>query len=217
MKMSKLLEDVVQGRTQLSKSAAEVVVGLGVELFIFIIDRSWSMDEACGRGNRLKAAQEAAVGLLRARRESGANDQVAVIAFNDSAQVVLPPVRCQDQFKRIERALRSLHPRGGTDLQAPLMLAEQYLSSDCPIHIVVLTDGHGGNPLRIAKSLRDRGAIIETVGVGNSPSEVDEAVLQKMASVLNGQVLYRFLSDFDSLVQYFRTDVAFRLSKRPKP
>jgi len=218
MKMiSKFLEEVIQGRTQLSKSAPIVVGGLICEFIILIIDRSWSMAEACGRKNRLEAAQEAAISLLRARLDRGADDRVAVIAFNDEAQLILTSTGCREEMNRIERAIRSIKPASGTDLNAPLRLADSSIPIQEGVHIVLLTDGHGGNPTRLAKSLKQRGAIFDCVGVGNVPSDVDEGILKKTASVLNGQILYRFIGDAEKLEQYFREDVAFRLRKRADP
>jgi len=218
MKMiSKYLEEVVQGRTQLSKSPAIVVAGLICEIIILIIDRSWSMAEACGRGNRLEAAQSAAISLIRARLDRGADDRVAVIAFNEEAQLILPSTGCREEMNRIERAIRSIKPANGTDLNAPLLLAEKSIPIQNGVHIVLLTDGHGGDPTRLAASLKQRGALLDCIGVGQYSSDVDEAILKKTASVLNGQVLYRFIGDADSLNRYFREDVAFRLTKRTQP
>ena len=215
--ISKFLEEVIQGRTQLSKSAAIVGAGLICEFIILIIDRSWSMAEACGRKNRLEAAQEAAISLLIARRDKGADDRVAVIAFNEEARIVLPATGCRDEMNRIERAIRSIKPGSGTDLNAPLRLADSSIPIQEGVHIVLLTDGHGGDPTRLAESLKQRGALIDCVGVGAAPADVDEAILKKTASVLNGQVLYRFIGDGEKLEQYFREEVAFRLTKRTQP
>jgi len=46
------------------------------------------------------------------------------------------------------------------------------------------------------------------------PTEVNEALLKETASVLDGRILYRFITDADELVEYFRTEVANRLVKR---
>ena len=39
----------------------------------------------------------------------------------------------------------------------------------------------------------------------------------KTASVLDGKTLYRFLTDADEIVTYFRTDIANRLLKVDRP
>lgn len=77
----------------------------------------------------------------------------------------------------------------------------------------MLYDGHGGDATKVANTLKKGGAVIETIGVGHHPSEVDESTLRRIASTLDGRILYRFLSDADDLVHYFRTDVANRLVK----
>ena len=77
----------------------------------------------------------------------------------------------------------------------------------------MLSDGHGGGATKAANALKVKGAILETIGVGRHPSEVDESTLRGIASVLDGKVLYRFLSDADDLMRYFRTEIANRLVK----
>ena len=53
--------------------------------------------------------------------------------------------------------------------------------------IILLTDGHGGHPLRTADDLKSRGVVIDVIGIGPSPSAVDEKLLKKVASVIEGE------------------------------
>jgi Mg-chelatase subunit ChlD len=172
------------------------------------------MASACGRKDRLEAAKDATLALLAARERLGANDQLSIIAFDEEAQLVLPFTLCSNNLDKIRQALRSITIGGGTDLKAPLILARKVLSSAGRVHIVLLSDGQGGDPIKAAQALKDRGVILETIGVGNDRSEVDETVLKKTASTLDGKVLYRFLNDTDEIVQYFQSDIANRLVKR---
>ena len=213
MSKNSYLEQVARGLIKLSTPASRAVAAVMTVMYLIILDRSGSMATPCGRENRLEAAKKAALAMLDAREQLGADDQIAVIAFNHQARLVLPFTRCAGKRSRIERAIRSIEIGGGTDLKAPLARAKKIRPSDGCVHIVMLTDGHGGSPVRAAKVLKDAGVVIETVGVGDHPSEVDESILKKTASVLNGKVLYRFLSDADEMIQYFRTDIANRLVK----
>jgi Mg-chelatase subunit ChlD len=187
------------------------------EVLVMILDRSGSMAAACGRKNRLEAAKDAVLALLAARERLGANDSLAIISFDEEAQLVLPITPCASNGDRIRYALASIPVGGGTDLKPPLVLAHGILPPTGRAHIVLLSDGHGGNPTKAAEALKARGAIIETIGVGNDPSEVDEAILKKTASILDGRVLYRFLTVADQVVRYFQSEIANRLVKRGGP
>lgn len=185
------------------------------ENLIVILDRSGSMAEPCGNATRLDAAQDATIDCLDARQELSADDAVMVIAFADRASVVLPLTLCRGHRDRIDSAIRSIRARGGTNIKKPLEVVLKLLTTERNVHIVLLSDGHGSDdPTLVAGKIKGNGAIIETVGVGNDPTEVDEPTLKKIASVLDGKVLYRFIRDAHEMRQYFRTDIANRLVRR---
>lgn len=207
------LEKVARGTIKLSTAISRTVVTVMAKTFVIMIDRSYSMAARCGRMNRLAAAQNATIAMLDVRLQQGVDDQLSLIAFDEKADVVLRFAHCNRDRDIIENAIRSITIRGGTSLTAPLVAAKKILPSNADVHLVMLTDGHGGNPLQVARSLKNAGALIETVGVGDHPSEVNETVLKETASILNGKTLYRFLSDADDLMHYFRTQIANRLVK----
>lgn len=207
------LEQLARGLYKPAEAALHVVAAAMAVMYLIVIDRSGSMGSPCGAVNRLGAAQNASIAMLDARQERGADDHLAVIAFNDGAKLVLPFTRCHGNRERIDRAIRSIEVDGGTDLKVALIKAQNILPSAGCVHIIMLTDGHGGDPTQVAAALKQRGVLIETIGVGNTHDEVDEAILQKTASTLNGKILYRFLTDADEMVTYFRTEIANRLVK----
>lgn len=213
--LSPYLQKVMAGQIKVATNLVKAVAVATSLRLVFIIDRSWSMAEACGRTNRIDAAKNAISALLDVRRKLGADDEIAVISFNDAAQIVLPFTGIRDA-DRIQKAVRSIGPEGSTDLKPAIKLASDILSDPRGAYIVVLSDGHCGDPIRAARALKDKGAIIETIGVGNIPADVDEEKLIKVASVQNGQALYRFLTNADELLDYFRKDIAGRLAKRRK-
>jgi len=208
------VEQLARGLIKMSGPESPRLGPVTAVLFVVIIDVSGSMELSCGWTTRLKAAVKAVIALLDARQQLGTDDKIALISFNLTAQLVLPFTSCPAERKRIERALKSLRASGGTDLKAPLELVQNILPGDGQVHIVLLSDGHGGDPSRVAERIKKQGAIIETIGVGNDPEEVDERILRKTASVLDGQVLYRFIRYADELKSYFRTEIAHRLVKR---
>lgn len=214
---SNYLELAARGLVKLSQSLISPSTVPPPETLIFMTDHSGSMSDPCGRRNRLGAAQEAMIALLDARLACQIKDTVAVICFDDTAQLALPFTPCEKHLDKIRSAIRSITIAGGTDLAAPLVLANKILRNQTNVHIILLSDGHGGSPIREARKLKDRGAVIETIGVGNEPSEVDEVSMRAIASVLNGKVLYRFIRDADEMTTYFRTEIANRLVKRSDP
>ncbi|MBP7935824.1 MAG: VWA domain-containing protein [Phycisphaerae bacterium] len=210
------LEQVARGLIKLTPTQAKSTAAILNEFLLVLLDCSGSMNEECGRTHRLGAAQDAILRLLDTRRALKADDQIAVIAFHDDAHLVLPPTRCRDHGSTIEKAIRSITGGGGTSLAVPLILAGTIVPGSGAAHIVMLSDGHGGDPTSAADKLKRRGAIIETIGVGNDPAEVAEDYLRAAASVLNGKVLYRFITDADEMSHYFRTEIANRLVYRSK-
>jgi hypothetical protein len=61
----------------------------------------------------------------------------------------------------------------------------------------------GGHPLRTAEDLKSQGVIIDVTGVGGSPAKVDDSLLKKVASILHGELLYRFIKDQRTLNRTF--------------
>lgn len=213
MKNLTLLEQVARGLVKLPSSSNHTAM-IGIVNILIMIDRSGSMGASCGRVDRLEAAKEAILSLIKTMIHSSTDYRLSVIAFDDEAQLILPLTSCSNNSRGIRQALQSITVGGGTDLKTPLVMANALLPAEGQHHAILLSDGHGGNPIRAARRLKDRGVIIETIGVGNFPSEVDEPILKKIASVVDGRMLYRFLTDADQIVHYFRNDIANRLAKR---
>jgi len=75
--------------------------------------------------------------------------------------------------------------------------------------IIMLTDGeHNGSvsPLTIASSLKDAGVIIDCIGIGGSPADVDEKLLKQIASRnQDGSVRYCFIGDQQQLLRKYQS------------
>ena len=72
--------------------------------------------------------------------------------------------------------------------------------------ILLLTDGHataGANPVEAAEHIKASGIQIEIIGIGGSPSDVNEPDLKRMASVINGEMRYWFIKSVPDLVKKF--------------
>lgn len=75
--------------------------------------------------------------------------------------------------------------------------------------IIMLTDGGhngGGSPVKVAERLKKRGVTIECIGIAGNPSDVDEAMLRKIASIdRHGNPMYCFIGDTDGLISKYET------------
>ena len=174
------------------------------EHIVFVIDRSGSMDEPYdGATNKLEAAIRANITLVLKKDPL---DEVAVVSFNRFASVLLPISPIQSQKRQIIETLQSLTPVNGTDINAGLVVSRDVFDwerFDIVRRIVLLTDGHGGDPLDTARDLKSKGVVIDVIGVGDCPDNVDENLLRKVASVIQGQCRYRFIKDHQTLVAHY--------------
>jgi hypothetical protein len=74
--------------------------------------------------------------------------------------------------------------------------------------VVLLSDGdHNctGRPRDWAHHLKDSGVVVDCIGIGGRPSDVNEGLMRDIASVdENGRPRYRFIADRDALILEFR-------------
>jgi len=157
---------------------------------------------------RLEGGICAAIAYTNARAEQCPNDRIAVVSFNSAAQTVLPLTSIAEKVTII-RAIRGLTPFGGTDIAKGLNAAAKiYDCQELPHrkkYVTVLTDGHGGKPLRIANKLKTKyRAVIDVVGIGGSPRSVNESLLRKVATTdPDGFCHYRFIKDPVTLRKHY--------------
>lgn len=156
--------------------------------------------------NKMQAAAHASATMVREKAAVDPLDEIGLVAFADHAWVVeqLRPVGA-NQVQLIN-AVQNTSSGGGTDIDAGLRAADgilQWHRQGVVRRIVLLTDGHGGDPRGTAASLKSRGVVIDCIGVGENPSGVDEPLLRQVASVVQGQVRYRFIKDSRALAQHY--------------
>jgi hypothetical protein len=75
--------------------------------------------------------------------------------------------------------------------------------------IILLTDGEhntGFCPLKVATRLKNAGVLIDCIGIGGRPKDVDEKLLKKIASRdRNGSIRYCFIGNKQSLLRKYET------------
>lgn len=178
---------------------------IGPYLNAIVLDKSGSMDNSDFHPSRIAAAKNAIEVFAARRAQLSPKDRLAIIGFDDYARVYLPwSLAGQD----LSKALRRIVADGGTDLEAGLNQAYQMIlwkmSSALMPRILLLSDGHGDDPIKRAKQIKDHGILIQVIGIGGQPSDVDEAVLKAIATTdASGFTHYWFINDSQSLIDQY--------------
>jgi Ca-activated chloride channel family protein len=156
-----------------------------------VIDRSGSME-----GDKLEHARAAAIALIGRLDE---RDRIALIQYDDDAQVVVPSVAADSAGKqRLISAVRELTPGGSTNLHGGMTLGrDEVLRTLAPgqvSRVILLSDGLANagqsDPVVIADTARmaaDRGVRITAVGVG---LEYNEDLMEAIAESGRGNYYY---------------------------
>ncbi len=153
---------------------------------VLVIDRSGSMSASAGRGLTLldlakEAVYQASLGLER-------NDQIGVVAFDTTAEWILP-VQPLPELADIEQALSRVNADGGTNIRAGVQLAADALAGvDARVkHVLLLTDGIDNSTYGdLVAEMRSNGTTISVVSIGEDAYPVLEQIAE-----LGGGRFYR--------------------------
>lgn len=154
-----------------------------------IIDKSGSMSAEGGGVSKLTLAKEAAMKALENLREV---DEISVIAFDDTYDVVVPlqKVGNKDEIKEL---ISGIQIRGGTSIFPALEKGyEMQLESSAKIkHTILLTDGQDGysfeNYGSLLQGFNDNNVTLSTVAVGEG---ANSDLLAQLASIGRGRSYY---------------------------
>lgn len=180
-----LVIDAAQSRAEMQAMEDEQVLYVTLDLIprpdlgesrrnlnlAIVIDRSTSMRDV--RMQNVKAAAQDLVDSLTP------DDRLAVIAFSDRAEVVVPSAPVTDKI-RLRSALMSIIPEGGTEiyqgLAAGIDQVRPHLRNDAISHVLLLTDGrtYGDERLALAAAARAQadGISISCFGIGEDWHDV---------------------------------------------
>lgn len=186
---------------------------------LLALDKSGSMeDEGFQTGRSKKDLLLDAVNLFLVRkRQYRPTDMVSVTSFDHVATVWCEPVNICAGFESLVQGLnRAMSPpHGGTDMSRAFAAAQVMLerygflepASPFVCRTIVLSDGHSSHSRQAAdaaQNLQLHGVIIESLGLGRSPADVDESLLRECATTdADGFDHYRFLGDSESLLSTF--------------
>jgi Mg-chelatase subunit ChlD len=176
---------------------------------VLAIDISHSMGLTDYEPSRLGGAVRAASQFLKRRVESDPDALVGIVTFCWRARVVASPRPVSANLPATLQALEDLSTGNATNLAAGLSLARREIKEIAGVRqpkILLLTDGHptmGDNPVEIAALIKEDSIQLDIIGIGGSPEDVNEPVLKEMASEINGQRRYWFITSVGELVQKF--------------
>jgi hypothetical protein len=168
---------------------------------LLVMDVSTSMNQRfAGARSKIEAAGLAAQSHIMERARQNPHSEIGVITFHKHAQVLCPLTPLSTGRKELIKQVRSLSAGGYTDLGNAMKCAFEQTNGQ-PTQIVLISDGHGGNPVPYADRLKAQGCVIDCIGIGSDPSQVDEARLRRATSITNGQPNYVFVRDLNLLTQ----------------
>ncbi len=187
-----------------SSKAEESARTRSVRDCVLVIDASGSMLDDDWKPTRLDAAKKAAHSFVRRLSQEQPDARVAVVAFGCRASVAcqLTPAR---ELDMIGHRIDQIDIEGSTNMYAGLKAASRLLKGSRASQVVLLTDGQntGRDPETLADSLKSF-AVIECVGIGGSPCDVDEPLLRRIASTYpNGRKRYRWIGQKEQLIKHF--------------
>jgi len=170
---------------------------------------------------RLDAAKVAGRGFVEKKIQKFMHDperfqgEIGVIAFAENVKGYVPLKHYEDCERAVLPFLDSLEADGTTAFCEPQELAERLFRAgrtddpDVLDHIIFLTDGdHNGpgDPELVARRLKETGlVVIDTIGIGQTETDVNRELLEAMASTIDGNLRYRFISDAGDLIDHFFT------------
>ncbi len=175
---------------------------------VLVLDVSGSMLDDDYKPTRLDGAKTAGCAFVRKLRDVSPESLAGVVSFGDKGKIVCKPLRVGEGLARLEAKVSGLKGDGATNMASGLKLAGELISkcSGSGGRIVMLTDGfanEGGDPEPVAQNLKQQGIQLDIIGIGGSPSEVNEKQLKRMASVVGGKKRYWFIRNVPELVKRF--------------
>ncbi len=165
-----------------------------------VVDRSGSM-----KGKRLQNALDGARGMVRRLRDG---DVVSVVAYNQTAEVLVPPTTI-DSFARdrVSAALASVVAQGDTCISCGIDegMAQLRQRSGMIDRVLLLSDGEATAGVRDVEGFRAIGSRIRNMGASISSVGVDvdynERVMNTLAVESNGR--HHFVENAADLPRVF--------------
>ena len=175
------------------------------EQTVLVIDKSGSMGgEYDPHRIKLEAAQRGSISMMLNRGMIDPDDEIGIVTFDSQAYRLMEISPIRTHKDQMISTIQSIRADGGTNQNEGLKVARDmfdWTRTDVERRVIMLTDGQGGEPLATAEDLKGRGVLIEVFGIGDTPHNVNEKLLRKVASTVAGENRYRFIKDSETLVR----------------
>lgn len=166
--------------------------------FCMVLDRSGSMD-----GPKMDNLKRAVVEVINTLRPE---DTVAVVAFDETADVIVPSQPAADKTA-LNNRVEAMRVQGGTAMSTGLELGMNELrknvAADRPSYLLLLTDGQTWGDEDVCRSIANvlgqMGVRITALGLGD---EWNEKLLDDLADATNGTSDY--IANPQDIGQYFQ-------------
>ncbi len=183
---------------------------------VLLIDGSASMNEGSSKPGKSKRAHtcDAMKKYVEAALKHNPQDRLALILYHSTAHVCCDFLNIHDDHKKLLSAIEKIRngSSGGTEMKPGLELAaglfRESKDSGVPASVaslaesrprlIALSDGYDVDTegaISVARRIKSSGVLVETLGVAQTPSEVDKKFLKKVATTDEQGTHYRFLGD----------------------
>jgi len=193
----------VYAELRLAADEAEGEVARRPVALAVVLDVSGSMS-----GEKIEEARRAVRQLIRRMDQ---NDQIGLVIYNDSTQLIQPLARVGSVRQELLARISTVHAGGGTNIPQGLRLGNTLLTrapEELMRRVVLISDGldHSGSPLdQITGEVRARsngGATLSALGVG---TDYDERFLTNVADAGRGN--YEFLARGGELAGFLNREL----------
>lgn len=180
------LEEVSPLSSRIPRDAPQIAM-------VFVLDRSGSMQQPVGTGNRLDVAKHA---TLSAMELLNPESDIGIVVFDGEARSILPIQKVD--IAAAEAALSQVDPGGGTSIFPGLEMAWEMLRDiEAPArHVVVMTDGlsQPGDWPSILGQMTGAGVTVSAVAIGQGS---DRGTVETIAALGGGAA--HVTTDFEAL------------------
>ena len=178
--------------------------------YTLITDASESMETTMQHGmnwiSRFEAANQAVEHFIQIKSSMEPGTHISVVQFASEA-VCVGEGRVSEVKDTLIQNSKVRAVGGRTNMVEGFKRAVEVMDRFGAIanEIIFLTDGlnTGRDPMPIVRALKKQAVVLRTIGIGKSPFDVDDDLLRRMASDVDGERQYFFITDFEKLFKKF--------------
>jgi Ca-activated chloride channel family protein len=190
----------VFAEVRLAADASENVGERAPLALVVVLDTSGSME-----GEKIDRAKDSVLGLVHDMRDS---DEVALIRYSSSAELVQPLARLGDVRAQLAARVRRLDANGGTNIPSGLAMGLRTLDeaeSGRVRRVVLVSDGLDSTRAqaeRLASDSAERGITVSSMGIG---LDFDESYMSSIAR--DGHGNFAFVNDGAALASFLTREL----------